>query len=246
MVDVDLPAATAVFLLAELGPAPKRVLEVGCGSGEVAACLQAAGHRVVGVDADASAIRSACARGLDARQTAWPDFHDTARYEAIVFTRSLHHLQPLDACVKHAASLLSEQGLALVEDFAFSDATPKTIAWFYNLLLMANARGWFDLSTGANCFAGRLLADGASAWQHDHVSGIHSAGAMAAALRRWLTIERVDVAPYLFRYVETLLGNGPVAADHLRWVFAEEQRAVADGRAEFIGRRFVCRAFLHA
>jgi hypothetical protein len=65
-------------------------------------------------------------------------------------------------------------------------------------------------------------------------------------LRQWLKIERVDAVPYLFRYVKALLGNGQKAAERVQWVFAKEERAVADGRAEFIGRRFVCRAFLQA
>jgi 2-polyprenyl-3-methyl-5-hydroxy-6-metoxy-1,4-benzoquinol methylase len=109
MVEIDLPVAvTARFLLAELGLTRKRVLEVGCGSGEVAACLEAAGHIVVGIDADANMILAACGRGIDARQTTWLDFRDTARYDAIVFTRSLHHLKPLDASVEHATSFLSK------------------------------------------------------------------------------------------------------------------------------------------
>jgi SAM-dependent methyltransferase len=86
MVEIDLPvAATARFLLAELGLTRKRVLEVGCGSGEVAACLEAAGHIVVGIDANANMILAACGRGIDARRTTWLDFRDTARYDAIVF-----------------------------------------------------------------------------------------------------------------------------------------------------------------
>jgi SAM-dependent methyltransferase len=217
------------------------VLEVGCGSGDVAACLQAAGHTVVGVDSDASAIRAARTRGIDAHDTSWLDFDDAARFEAIAFTRSLHHLHPLDASVEHAANLLSERGLLLVEDFAFSDATPTTIAWFHDLLLAANAKGWFDLSSCPDCFAKRLLVGGASAWHEDHLAEIHSADDMSAALGRRFKIDRTGCAPYLFRYLDTLLGHGPLAADRLRWAFAEEMRAAGDGRAEHTGRRFVCR-----
>ena len=45
MEDVD-------FLLSILGPAPKRILEVCCGSGRILVPLAKAGHRVTGFDAD--------------------------------------------------------------------------------------------------------------------------------------------------------------------------------------------------
>lgn len=233
-------AVTTDFLLAELGPSRKRVLEVGCGRGEVAACLQAAGHSVIGIDTDRAAIDSAVARSVDARHVRWLEYGDTARYDAILFTRSLHHLEPLDASVAHAVDLLADDGRVLIDDFAFSDTGADTREWFQTLLFSARANGWCAFGGGVPSFAERLLGGDVTAWHDDHHASIHSASDMAAALGRCFTIERIDETPYLFRYLRHVVGDGELAWSRLRRALEEEQRAAAEGRAELIGRRFVC------
>lgn len=50
------------FYLAQLGPTPKRVLELGCGTGRVALGLAKQGHSVVGVDLAAPMLKRAQAK----------------------------------------------------------------------------------------------------------------------------------------------------------------------------------------
>lgn len=50
------------FYLAQLGPTPKRVLELGCGTGRVALSLARHGHSVVGVDLAAPMLQRAQAK----------------------------------------------------------------------------------------------------------------------------------------------------------------------------------------
>ena len=55
------------FLLSCLGTAPKRILEIACGSGRILVPLAKAGHMVVGLDMDEAMLRKipAKAEGLD-------------------------------------------------------------------------------------------------------------------------------------------------------------------------------------
>ncbi len=91
-----LPAEVATretlhFVRAHLSGGAQHLLEVGCGNGALAAALQADGHTLVALDADAEAVAEARRRGVDARHAAWPDF-ENAPFDAVLFTRSLHHL----------------------------------------------------------------------------------------------------------------------------------------------------------
>jgi 2-polyprenyl-3-methyl-5-hydroxy-6-metoxy-1,4-benzoquinol methylase len=242
--DEDLPTVhTAEFLLAHIDPKPQRVLEVGCGRGRVASTLAAAGYTVVGVDSDAGEVAVARAAGVDARLSSWLDFDDERAYDAIVFSRSLHHLQPLDDTLDHAVRHVRVGGLVLVEDFAFSESAPKTIDWFRELLKSSQARGWIASNVAADeCFAGRLLRMGVDAWHTPHAERLHTAKEMSAALEQRFVVTASYDVPYLYRYTVALFANGsPAAREHVRWAFDEEDRAGRDGRAQWIGRRFVCR-----
>jgi SAM-dependent methyltransferase len=60
-----------------------RLLEVGCGSGELAARLQKAGHHVIALDSDPAVSEQARQLGIDARMAVWPDFEE-ASFDAIL------------------------------------------------------------------------------------------------------------------------------------------------------------------
>src|SRR5262245_42490252 len=105
--DTDITLAFVESALAEIGgPSPLRVLEVGCGPGRLAQALAARGHRVVAIDSSEEAIAATRARGIDARFARFPAFEDDELFDAVLFTRSLHHIPPLPAVVAKAHELL--------------------------------------------------------------------------------------------------------------------------------------------
>src|ERR671929_1457394 len=90
------------FVKRFLPSAAERILEVGCGTGELAACLSEHGYAVLAIDSDRDSIAAAQRRGVDARIATWPDFNG-GKFDAVLFTRSLHHVHPLDESVERAA-----------------------------------------------------------------------------------------------------------------------------------------------
>ncbi|MGN0064054.1 MAG: class I SAM-dependent methyltransferase [Nocardioides sp.] len=57
-----LCAGAVPFVTAQVGAAPRRVLDAGCGSGHLTAALVGAGHRVSALDRDASMVEATRAR----------------------------------------------------------------------------------------------------------------------------------------------------------------------------------------
>ena len=82
---------------------PGRVLEIGCGEGELARSLAGVGHDVVAIDPDAPA-------GGIFRQVTLEDFEPSAPFDAVVASLSLHHIADLDAAVDKVAGLFVPEG----------------------------------------------------------------------------------------------------------------------------------------
>jgi SAM-dependent methyltransferase len=100
------------FVLAELPPAPARVLEIGCGQGQLARAIAAAGYGVLAVDPEAP-------DGALFRRTTIEDLDDPGPFGAVVASRSLHHVHDLPAAVDKAADLLGAGGCVVLDEFGW-------------------------------------------------------------------------------------------------------------------------------
>jgi SAM-dependent methyltransferase len=118
---VDLEA----FVLAQLAPAPTRVLEVGCGQGELARALAQAGHNVTAIDPDAPV-------GPLFRRVALEDFADPRPFDAVVASRSLHHVDDLGVALDRVVDLLRPRGLLVLNEFAKERLEGATATWYYD------------------------------------------------------------------------------------------------------------------
>ena len=115
---------TLQFVTRWLASPSARLLEIGCGDGELAAELRARGYEVVAIDSNPAAVAEARSRGVDARVATWPDFSD-GRFDAVLFTRSIHHM-PLGEAVDRAAATAPR---LIVEDFALVEVSPPFVDW---------------------------------------------------------------------------------------------------------------------
>ena len=120
---------TLAFALRWIGER-SRIIEVGCGAGELAGQLQARGHIVTGIDSDPNAVEACRDRGVNAIHASWPHVA-LPLVDAILFTRSLHHMAPLDLAVMRARELAP---LLLIEDFALHEVSPRFVKWLRHLV----------------------------------------------------------------------------------------------------------------
>src|SRR6267378_1193249 len=127
----------------------RRILEVGCGTGELAACLWNDGYSVVAIDSGSDSVAAARRLRVDAHIATWPNFADR-QFDAILFTRSLHHIHPLAESIKHAAGSLVGAGFIIVEDFAYESADEKTLHWFVSALRVLEATGMLSADESLN------------------------------------------------------------------------------------------------
>ncbi|MGI5292546.1 class I SAM-dependent methyltransferase [Nonomuraea polychroma] len=140
---------------------PQRVLDAGCGHGELAAELMRRGHEVTAIDISQEAVDAARAAGVPAIQADIVKYADVAAlrpgvahpgsgvrgyddgplFDVVVMSLSLHHMHPLDAALDRVRTLLVEGGLLLVDEFAWDWADRAAATWFYDAGSLLAAAG---------------------------------------------------------------------------------------------------------
>ncbi len=228
---------TRDFIQRSLPAGARRVLEIGCGSGELAASLLQDGVSLIAIDNDADLIAAAKGLGVDARIAAWPNFED-GQFDAVLFTRSLHHMHPLDKAVQRAADSLVIGGRLIVEDFAYEMAEEKTLQWFADVIDRLDCAGLLfkrdDFLTGL-----RSRTEMVKTWRENHESDLHTAANVFVEIRRVFGETQYEEAPYYFRYLSRAIVPTADRDKILRDFAAEETALISNGTILPLGRRFV-------
>jgi ubiquinone/menaquinone biosynthesis C-methylase UbiE len=166
------------FVHAHLPPAPARVLEVGCGRGDLARAIARAGHRVVAIDPDAPA-------GDLFRATTLEDFADPEPFDAVVASLALHHVADLPGALDKIARLLRPAGRLIVNEHAVDRLDEPTARWYFE------KRSQIRPDTPRS-FEQRLHE-----WEENH-AGLHGYAAMRQELDRRFTERFFAWLPYLY------------------------------------------------
>jgi SAM-dependent methyltransferase len=181
--------ALTEFVLSQLPPAPARVLEVGCGEGELARALDSSGYDVVAIDPEAP-------EGPIFRRTTVDEFEDADGFDAVVASRSLHHVHELGAALDKLARML--RGPLVLDEFVWDQLDGQTAEQF-----------------------GISLPD----WYDEH-EGLHGYAALRRELDARFEERLFEWRPYLYRYDEIeleedeerrLIESGAIAALGFRY-----------------------------
>jgi len=151
------------------------VLEVGCGAGNLARAMDAAGYTVLAVDPHAP-------EGSIFRRTTLEDLDEAGPFAAVVATYSLHHIERLDPALDRIASLLQLQGNLVLEEFGWDRLDQATAGWYAQ-------QGKQSLES--------VLAE----WRTEH-EGLHGYEEMRRAIDERFSESFLEWRPYLYRSLE--------------------------------------------
>jgi SAM-dependent methyltransferase len=171
------------FAREHLPPPPARVLDVGCGQGELTTALAVAGYDVLGIDPLAP-------QGDIFRRLKLEDVEKTEQFDGIVAGFSLHHIRDLDAALDRIAGLLPPGGVLVVDEFAWDRLDETTLDWLYGQRRALAAAGHGEAPTSHD----ELQTE----WEAEHL-GLHGFAALRQGLDARFDEREFDWVPFLHR-----------------------------------------------
>jgi ubiquinone/menaquinone biosynthesis C-methylase UbiE len=235
MIPIDVASNESLAFVEEYAPINgRRLLEIGCGGGDLALALKNRGFNVRAIDISAEAIESAKQKGVDAECADILTYKDQP-FDIVLFTRSLHHIEPLDDAVTAAKNLLKPGGVLLIEDFLPEIADEAAIQWFREKrsaipesAVNEDARKHTKIST-------------LEQWQeHFTEHRIAEGSAVRRAVEKQLPQSKVTRVPYLYRHIgDSIKVDADNAAAIAQAALDEEKAAIDNGSLVAIGMRIV-------
>jgi SAM-dependent methyltransferase len=187
---------TIAFLQDVLPEPPARVLDVGCGRGDITRALAGKGFAVLGIDSDREAAGAAAGEGLPVIEGDFLAFEGDA-FDVVLFGRSLHHISPLADALEHARRLVADGGVVVAEEFSVESMDAHTATWFYDLDSILQTVGLLRPDSEAR----PSIHDRMERWraEHDFDPPLNTGAQMTEELSRTFEVERLDRVAYLYR-----------------------------------------------
>ena len=252
---IELSALDTYQFVKSMLPHPAQtIVEVGCGNGYLCLELARDGHDVIGIDVSPDIIevaeRSSAAhpqppgfgslRYLCADVNTWQA--PEARFDCVIFNRSLHHLSALQETMAQVQRLLKPGGRIICQDYAFDRFDEQTACWLYQMQRLLFLSGRYDADPATLPDEAASIEALRTAWltraaEHhlnryeEMMSALH--GTCHERLFAWV--------PYLFVYI----GNGIRHAapeqerELLTFLKRMEQYLIEHRAIQAVGFRFV-------
>ena len=134
------------LILNEIPSSTKNILDIGCGTGELAFELAKRGYNVTGVDRDRDAIEGARVKHCNienlhfqvCRAENLKDFFSEDNFDCVISAFALHHFD-LDKFTRQVNNLVGFNGNLIIIDF-FSDFNGSLFFSYFDQLLISHFR----------------------------------------------------------------------------------------------------------
>jgi SAM-dependent methyltransferase len=225
---------TLGFVRQHLEP-PARILDVGSGNGLLAMRLRQQGYDVTAIDQSSKAVDEAQSLGIETSCVSLFDYSSSQEFDAILMSRSFHHMNPiLDAAAKSKA-LLKKGGIFILEDFAAELMDESTALWFFGVRAFLEACGNNQKSRGPKLENGQIPQAALANWrQHLHAHGVAESPEMIQALESNFRITERENVAYLYRYFLDDVNKTQGEA-----IFDWENRLTKYGAIRMLGLRII-------
>ena len=249
---IDLATAESMkFIEGTMSVQSVSVLEVGAGNGDLSYAMMQSGARVRAVDYSEEAVAAARLKGVDARQANFLDYQDEP-FDVVLFTRSLHHIHPLEKAVRKAAELLKPAGRLLIEEFGAELVDDATLNWLNGWLLEiapaqhdANQQDANQQDATQHDAKGphsqhdrhRAKTESCESWHRHHFEDhkISDSASVLRSLTEAFKLQPIQTVPYLYRYAIDSLPKNYKGYKALARMFAEEKELLEKGILKPIG-----------
>ena len=172
------------FVRGRLPAAPARVLDVGCGQGELTTALATAGYDVLGVDPVAP-------QGELFRRVRLEELEPAdGPFDAVVSSLALHHIRDLGHALDLVVALLRPGGMLVVDEMAWDRADEPTLDWLYGQRRALAAAGHGEPPESLDAQR--------EEWQTEHL-GLHGYDALREAIDERFDERAFAWTPFLHR-----------------------------------------------
>jgi trans-aconitate methyltransferase len=220
-----------------LAPQPgERILDLGCGDGQLTAKIIAAGATVVGVDASPAMVEGARNKGIDARVCNAEALPFTAEFDAVFSNAALHWVRDQEAMLAGVKRALKPSGRFVAEMGGHGNVAAILVA----LTAVLQRHGFSGLEDGVNyyptpaAYRARLERHGFTV---EEIRLIPRPTPLAAGMHDWLTTFRKGVLEAIPEELRSAVVEETVAL--LEPALRDEQ---GNWTGDYVRLRFLARA----
>ena len=226
------------FLTEALGGVDGPIAEIGAGDGVLAERLRADGFDVVAIDAHAKTAVAATDQGRRVDHADWLtwDGGGSAPFAALIFTRSLHHIDPLNIAAEQMQRL-APGGLLIADEFDFERVDARGAQFMMDSASLLDAAGMRD---GDGAVANNPLDAWRTRMTVDH--HVASGADLMTAIEGVAEIESIEhgncMAQLALWRIDTAHPNAIAVRDFLT---ETEKARTESGAMEKMGMRIIAR-----
>ncbi len=220
-----------------LAPQPgERILDLGCGDGQLTAKIAACGAQVVGVDASPAMIASAQAKGIDARVANAEALPFLAEFDAVFSNAALHWVRDQDAMLAGVHRALKQGGRFVAEMGGHGNVAAILVA----LMAVLERHGFGGKEDGVNyyptpqSYRARLERHG---FHVEEIQLIPRPTPLSAGMAAWLVTFRSGILGSIPEELRSTVVEETVAL--LRPVLCDEE---GNWTGDYVRLRFIARA----